>query len=109
MTTSISAPWHTHEEQEPPSERSGCRGPRLSGGIINKIDVPNGSKKDHVATHYQRLKSLIIRFSAAVTLRPPKSPGPSGSLLSCGRQGASSKLGRPQGWGPRLLPALNTY
>lgn len=60
----------------PHQRGAGRLGPRLSGGIINKIDVPNGSKKDHGATHYQGLKSLIIRFSAAVTRGTHQTTGP---------------------------------
>lgn len=68
--------------QEPHWRGAGCLGLRLSGGIINKIDVPNGSKKDHGATHYQGLKLLIIRFSAAVTGRAHPNHGAPVKVLS---------------------------
>lgn len=64
---SASALQCTDEIREPHWRGAWCLGPWLSGGIINKIDASNGSKKDHGATHYQGLKLLIIRFSAAVT------------------------------------------
>lgn len=65
---------------------------RLSGGIINKIDVPNGSKKDHGATKYRGLEIANYSFlSAAVTGRAsPKPWCPSEGPFSRGRAGAVS-------------------
>lgn len=81
-TPSVSALRCTDEAREPHRSGAGRLGLRLSGGIINKIDAPNGCKKDHGATHYQGLKSLIIRFSAAVTRRTHPGRGPPAAVLS---------------------------
>lgn len=77
-----------------------CPGPQLAGGIINKIDAPNGSKKDHGATHYQGLELLIIRFSAAVTCRTHLNHGaPTTGPFSLGPQRAVSMHGAPRARG----------
>lgn len=106
---SISTLQCTDEMQKPHWRGTVRLGPRLSGGIINKIDAPNGSKKDHGATHYQGLKSLIIRFSAAVTCCTHPDHGPQQQSFFPWPTGGCKHAWPPLGWGQGLLPVLSTY